>query len=698
MQKHWKRQAMAIFLLPGIVPVATAALLDEEELSQAYGDRPTVSIATGSSQPVARAPSVATVLTAADIESMGARDLDEVLAQVPGLHVTHTFGSNPVYSFRGIHSQYNQQVLMLINGVPMTSVFVGDRGNVWGGFPVDNIARIEVVRGPASALHGADALAGVISIYTKDPDFRPGTTTRVDAGSFNTYSASLRHAGQIGDLGMAAYLRMGRTTGNDATISADAQTALDQTFGTQASLAPGPMTSNVRAVDAAIDLVYEGLQFRSAYKKRGDVGTGPGIAEALDPQGRNSSELLTADLGWSNPKLTQNLSFSAQAQFADRHEFSNLTLYPPGAFNGAFPDGMIGRPEKWERRNALSTHATYSGWKNHRTRLGLGYVDQDIYRTREEKNYDFVYVMGVGYVPVPLGGIQDVSDSAPFLRPHGRILRYAYLQDEWQISPDLALTGGLRQDSYSDFGRTTNPRLALVWETSFSVTSKLLYGRAFRPPSFAESYNINNPVATGNSTLKPETIETIEAAIAWQIAPRIQLGFNVFHYEMEDILRFVPNSDPTTGNTAQNAGRQVGKGFELEGSWDVSSSLKLAGNFSHQYAKDPDSGRRAANVPRNRVYLRADWQFTPGWWLGPQMTYVGQRTREASDARAPLDGYTLLDVALRNTGLIPGSTLTVSVRNLADADAYEPSPAPGRIPNDFPLAGRSIFMNLTHSF
>ena len=81
------------------------------------------------------------------------------------------------------------------------------------------------------------------------------------------------------------------------------------------------------------------------------------------------------------------------------------------------------------------------------------------------------------------------------------------------LPSDWYLTAGVRHDQYSDFGGTTNPRLALVWDTAYNLTSKLLYGQAFRPPSFSELYNINNPVGQGNPNLKPETNQSVELAL-----------------------------------------------------------------------------------------------------------------------------------------------------------------------------------------
>ena len=131
--------------------------IDEEEaLLELYGDEELVSIATGNAQPISKAPAVASVITAADIREMGARDIDDVLETVPGLHVSRrVVGNNPIYTFRGVYSEANPQVLMLINGISITNLFIGDRNQVWGGMPVESISRIEVIRGPGSAVYGA---------------------------------------------------------------------------------------------------------------------------------------------------------------------------------------------------------------------------------------------------------------------------------------------------------------------------------------------------------------------------------------------------------------------------------------------------------------------------------------------------------------------------------------------------------------
>ncbi|MDP2786146.1 MAG: TonB-dependent receptor, partial [Sulfurimicrobium sp.] len=534
---------------------------EEEDLALAYGDKSFVTIASGVRQPVARAPSVATVITAEEIEAIGAADLDEVLETVPGLHVSRSpLGYNPIYTMRGIHTQYNPQVLMLVNGIPITSVFFGNRSQIWGGMPVGNIARIEVIRGPGSALYGADAFSGVINIITRTAADINGTEVGVRAGSFNSRDAWVQHGGTWGGFDVAAYLRVGATDGQRQIIGADALS------GTPfPSLAPGPVNLGGDAIDARLDLARDKWRLRAGYQQRNNAGTGPGVASALDPTGRNFGERISTDLTWQDTNFAPDLDVTAQASYLHITEQSDLTLYPPG-FPG-FPDGVIGNPYQWERHLRLNLSAFYTGLQSHKLRFGAGTQNDDLYRTRESRNYTLVAIPG-GFFPAPLGSVVDVSDSAPFLRPHNRRVNHVYVQDEWAFARDWYLTAGVRHDQYSDFGGTTNPRLALVWETAYNLTSKLLYGRAFRPPSFAELYNINNPVALGNPNLKPETIESVELAFAWQPTGNLQANLNLFRYQMKDILRFVQNPDASF--TAQNAGQQRGQGLEVELVWEAS--------------------------------------------------------------------------------------------------------------------------------
>lgn len=670
---------------------------EESDFALTYGDADTVSIATGTSQPITRAPAVASVITADQIKKIGATDLDQVLETVPGLHVAvSTRGYDPIYTIRGIYSDQNPQILMLINGIPITNAYIGNRNDVWGGMPINDIARIEVIRGPGSALFGADAFAGVINITTKDADDIKGTKAGARLGSFNSKEAWFLHGKSYSGAKLSFYLDYGATDGEHETIDADAQSALDLITGTHVSLAPGPVNLGRKYLDSRIDTSWNNWRLRFGYQGRWDVETGAGVAQALDPAGRNSSNRYNADISY-DIKDIENWDTTFQLSYLDTSAESNLTLFPPNTFNtifqDGFPNGVIGNPSVYERHSRFNLSTFYTGWQRHRIRLGAGMEYSDLYKVSETKNYTIL----PGGTPLPLGSIINVSSSAAFMKPHDRTDSYIFTQDEWSLANDWALTGGIRYDNYSDFGDTINPRAALVWQTAYNLTSKLLYGRAFRAPSFAELYNINNPVSLGNPNLKPETINTLELAFDYQPMDKLRTGLNFFHYNMHDIIRFTADPAPATTITAQNAGDQSGYGLEWEINWTLTDALKLYANYALQHSEDQTSHTDAGNAPHNKIYGRLDWAFEQNWSFNPQVTWIGERQRVFGDTRPPLKGYTLVDITLRRAKISENFEIAASIRNLFNADAREPSLSPGLIPDDLPLARRNFYVELRYN-
>ncbi len=678
---------------------AVAQPKDEEDLAQVYGNQDFVSLATGSRQPVARAPAAATVITAQDIEAIGATDLDQVLETVPGLHVSYSpIAYNPLYIIRGIYSQYNPQVLMMINSIPVTDMYFGDRSQGWGGMPVGNIARIEVIRGPGSALYGADAFAGVVNIVTKTAADINGGEAGMRAGSFKTKDAWVLH-GKQGEWQSAFSLELHSTKGQQRNVDADAQTFLDSLYGTNASQAPGAVNTQRDALNLRLDLAHGDWRGRMGYQGRHNVGTGAGVAQALDPQGTINSDRYNADLTYDNPKYSEYWGVTTQLSYFETRLKTDLIAFPSGAFGNVFPEGLTGGPGRAERHFRLGGSALYSGLIQQKLRLGAGADFVDIYKIRETKNF----YATTGPVPVPFPGspppVRDVSGdpSLAYIQPHDRTVYYGFIQDEWAFASDWELTAGVRYDHYSDFGNTWNPRLALVWQTSYNLTSKLLLGRAFRAPAFAELYNINNPVALGNPNLDPETIDTLEVAWDYRLTSTVQTGLNLFYYTMRDIIRFVPDPAATT-STAQNTSSQTGYGLEWTASWKVADALRLSGNYAYQQNTDKLTDQDAGHAPHHQLYLRGDWAFLPDWNFNTQLKRVAQRDRAAGDSRPQIDDYTSVDVTIRRKHLWGAWDIAASVRNVFNADAREPSPAPGFIRNDLPLPGRNYFLELSYRY
>lgn len=685
-----------------------------EDLEQLYGGKDVVSIATGTKQPIARAPSVASVITYDQMKAMGATNLSQVLETVPGLHVSpSSYGFSPIYSIRGIYTNFNPQVLMLMNGVPMNQVYLGNRG-YRSTLPIENISRVEVIRGPGSAVYGADAFAGVINVITKDANEIDGTHMGVRAGSFDSQRTWLLHGGTWAGTKVAFSLEWTHSDGdNGRIIQADGQTAFDKALGTHASLAPGPANTRQKRLDLHLDLSRGNLRFHIWNWRQYNLGEGPGLALALDPTGGvDTDNYLTYVTYKATPSHDLDLRARISYMYIDFRSFQHL--YPPGTVlpigsDGnvnpvnpkgivSFPDGLIGNPDGVEHHARFDFFSVYRKFTRHRLRFGAGVAYADL-RPRETKNFG----PGVidGSEQVVNGSLTNVTNTPYiYIKKKDRVDDYASVQDEWDFARDWSLTAGVRYDHYTNFGDTINPRAALVWQTRYDLTTKFLYGRAFRAPSFSELYTINNPIHLGNPNLRPEKTNTYEIAFNYNPTFNVHGTLNLFHYDINDLILSVPDN---TGATFifQNAGAQTGNGGELEIDWNILKNLKLTGNFAFQKSINKNTHSDAANAPGHQLYARLNWQFRPQWSLVPQVNWVMDRKRAAGDPRPPLKDYAIVNVALRRTQIADHWELAMIVDNLFDSNAVEPSPysqpAPA-IPYDFPMPGRSIYGEVRFHF
>ncbi len=654
-----------------------------------------VSVATGVEQETHLAPAVTTVITSQDIEAMGARDLNEVLASVPGLHVSYyDVNYNPIYVLRGIYSSNNPEILLLINGIPIKDLEGGNRSEAWGGMPVQMISRVEIIRGPGSALYGADALSGVINIITKQADDIGGLEMGMRAGSYHTHDAWLLYGGKHREWEMALGLEVFDSNGYDGIIEVDAQSFYDREFGTDASHAPGPVQLEGKGVDARLDLAYGRWRWRAGYQGRRDLGGGAGAS--LDPEAEWEDDRINTDLTYQNADLFQHWTVQGQLSYRDLEpEIKRIHLFPPGAFNGLYPEGIMMRTRIKERQTRLEMSGFYDGLDRHLIRIGGGFS----YEEMSEVAYATNRGLDAEGNPIPPGSpMIDLTGTQGSLYPEEiRKNRFIYVQDTWNFAPDWSLTAGLRHDRYSDFGGTTNPRLALVWRARPDLTAKLLYGRAFRAPSFRELYIRNNNIQQGNPDLDPETLHMGELALDWFAREDLHLSLNFYRFTLRDKIR--AQALDRTSLRYENAASWQGHGLESELRWKVSNNSSLLLNYALAHTTLENDDLDIGHYPRHQVYLRGDWMFHPHWFLDLQFHWIGERERPIyrDDFRPPVAGYWLTDLVLRYKNIQrKGWNIAAGVRNLFDREARAPSGI--NTPHDLPLPGRNWFVELRHDF
>lgn len=703
-----KLQLMPYLMLSVMGSVAHAQhdMDDLLELSPAQLADIPVSIASGTLKNLSHSAAVTSVITADQIAAMGATELHEILETVPGMHVTIQPVTNDYnYSMRGVRNDTNSEVLLLMNG---TRFSVPYQGTHMAGMiiPVENIQRVEVIRGPGSALYGADAFAGVINIVTKKAADLDGVTVGARGGNADTKSTWGQYGGQWQGWDIATSLQYSHNGADpDRIIQADALT------GTGFSSAPGPMQTQNERWNGHLNLQRKHWDLGFWAFNETDAGFRAGPAGALDNLGELNGTNYLADARYSTEDDLENWELQAHASFLHTDVNANIYNTPPGSIlpidatgNATsnispstpfvlFPDGMRFVTGIKNTVPTFELTGIYKGFSNHILRMVSGFRYEEL-NTQEARNFG-IGVLDGATLPSTAGALQDLTGTAStFIGDHHRDIWSLALQDEWQVASDWHLTTGLRYDHYSDFGSTLNPRAALIWDITSQLTGKILYGHAYRAPSFLEQYQQNSVLFTGNPTLKPETIETTELAFDYRPTQNLRTSLNLFHYQIKNLIGgelFTQGASLTETNTA---GQQA-YGSEFEWDWKFLPEWSLRGNYAWQYARNLENQRRVSNVPEHHVYSALAWNFMPKWQIQTQINWLGHRLSSPGDSRI-LSDYETIDLTLNAKRLFGHLDLTASARNLFDSHGREA--AVNSFPNNLPIAGQSFYFEASVHF
>jgi len=644
-----------------------------------------IKISTNTDQTLSKAPSVVSVITAEDIRATGATNLREILQSVPGIYVrSNLFGFRPQVTFRGAAAAHT---LLMVDGAPMRDL-VWTSGIFSRGLPTSMIDRIEIIRGPGSALFGSDASAGVINVITKAAGRIEQSEAGLRVGSFDTQSVWGQHKATWNGFDIGVTADLSHTDGYNPFIPVDGQTAKDDAFGTQVSYAPGNARYGWNGQDFRFSASKDNWRLLAGYAGHSDLEIGLTGAGVLDPltQGRDSRTDIA--LFYNNEAFEPDWGVNAELRYyhLDYTSGDGFQERPPGYVNatGTYPDGLINQMRSAERGFSFEASGLYSGIKQHAIRLGGGYSLKDLYRVEQFINFG----TGPNGSPLPAGGpLVDVSDTPYAFAPEkARRISHLFVQDIWTLSQDWELTAGARYDHYSDFGGTLNPRVALVWQSTDRLTTKLMYGQAFRAPSYLELYaqtaaNIPNP------DLTPERSNTWDLSLTYAASKELRLGLDLYQFRQTNLIA------PDATNQFQNAGDRTSRGVELEMQWQATKTLRVAGNLTQ--SKEDDSPFRSVSLPERKAYLRMDWKFDPKWNWNIQANWIGERELPLGDPRAPLKAFTLMDTTLR---YVPHADweFAASIRNLFDADAREYTSS--SITGNLPLPGRSFYAEMKYKF
>jgi len=680
---------------PAEPPLVVAAATSTEQDLLMFMEEKDLVTATKRAVSLRKAPAIATIISAEEIRNMGARNLQDVLKMVPGFGISMNEIGLTMVEVRGIRSFLSEKILVMIDGHSLNRNITGSAFfNYADMMPVENIKQVEIIRGPGSALYGNSAFVATVNVITRNAEEINGLEVKGGGGSFDTWKGNLVGGKAFGDkLTVAGSVDYFRTDGARLTVAADALT------GAPFSRAPGNPGLEASQTDAFLKVGYGDFSFRGGYTNtRKDSFIGFGFA--LVDDNFTEHESYWAELAYTRT-ITEGLSANLKFRFDHYDQNPNVKIFPNGftiAPGVSWPNGMVGKPYVKDRTIGGELQVDWDVFKGNHLIAGFSFDTTRQYDVRQQANFN----------PLTFSPYATVQDVANWNKDVTRDIWALYLQDEWQLPYRISLTAGVRYDHYSDFGDTVNPRVGLVWSFLDNADLKLLYGQAFRAPNFQELYNINNPALLGNPKLKPEKIQTYEAALGYRLNRYLGASLNYFYSIIDDQIDVAATVtiDPVTQQpvpgtpTYANIGKSVTQGIELGLNGDITNELSWKAGYAWQDPRDDKTGRRLPYTPSHRASGSLNYAPAKFVNLHTDIHWTGPRPRTAADTRAEAADYTTVDLAATFKKFYKTMEIQAVVHNLFDRRYTDPdtSGAAKSIPGDFPREGISAFVTASYKF
>ena len=653
-----------------------------------------VTIATRHETPIDKAPSIITVITAEEIKNLGYRTFSELLRTVPGFEVIKEADSGDVAStVRGLDG--GNKLRVMINGHLVNNPLHGDAFDNFDDFPVRNIKRLEIIRGPGSAMYGENAFLGVINIVTFEADDIDGARVSSGYGSFDTYEEDAIFGKRYGDVAISGMVHHRQTGGFDGTIKSDSQTILDNQLGTSASQSPGSMHDGRQEYDMHLKVDYRDLYFQGWYSNK-NQGPGVGPQFALNDGTNVEENYVFGEVGYKKT-FEERFTLKPRVYFDQFDHSSFIDSLPPGTTSDTdgdgiadniYPYGFMSQGRVIEKVVGTEIPFDYALFDGNILTLGLEY------RLTNQTGVQFSSNFDPGTLEA-LSSMQDFSDTYPFLKETTRRVESFYLQDVWDITKTVNLTLGVRHDQYSDFGGATSPRAGLTWAFMKNASLKLLYGKAFRAPSFEEMFAENLSNFQGNENLTPEKIRTYELGLSYRFNKHVTSSVNLFDNKCEDIISLLA-AESNNSTMEVNAGRAHIRGIEAETKVDITKGNYIFMNYTCQSTQDNDGDAPLPYIANHKGNLGVNWRSWEYINTNLSAFVSGRRTREEYDSRNELPAYMLLNLSVIGKEFFKTMEVQGTVFNILDKDYSDPGTA--SIPNDIPRPGRTFFVGLSYAF
>lgn len=634
--------------------------LDLEELLQVP-----VTGSTLSSESIKTVPAAVTVFTREQLDRLGFDYLYELLSLVPGYQNTRGAENGYQYSFsaRGRRSSGQaREVLVVVDGRMLANPRSGAVDTTYPFIPLEQIERVEVIRGPGSAIYGSSAFNGVINIVTRTGD----TGARVELGSDNRRMFSASLAGNLGDSpdGWVGnlYARL---------YSDDGQRY--QVLDTSSKL-PITTTDPRATIDLDSSLIHGDTKIRASFH-RNRAQEFYVIENTQNDFNRTQHELQQIS-------LEQGLSLvdGVNTQFYTGYLVGTQDLHillASAALVGPLSNPRVNEPllgiGKIRGEN-ISLRLT-NDWaidKNANALWGIEWKrEEDVY-SNTYNNYDLLQFLARKY-PVTYYG--NFEHSVPLSRGDTFEAAGIYGQYQRDLWDATRLTLGARYDYHQHRGEHVSPRLGLVQQINDTHSLKLLYGEAFRAPSLGETGVINNPLIVGNPNLDFELVRTWD--LIWMANwSRTSLSLGGFRNDYHDPI--IAGLIGTT-RTYVNGGEEHSDGIEFEMKQHFGRNWFARVAYT-DFLSLPDSAFREAQrlTGLELNYSEGRLNCNLAAWYQSERQSPGLK-----GSRNSLDSYWVMNSKLRYR-LSDALSLSLQAKNLADEQYSTPGQGvnvPQGVPN-----------------
>jgi outer membrane receptor protein involved in Fe transport len=559
-------------------------------------EQPKVEAATKTEIPLSKAPNAVTVITAKQIRESGAKTVPDLLRLVPGVNVRWN-PMGPTIDVRGFgESPRPNRILLLIDGVPTNS---GDTGGLplspaYDLFPVQLIKRIEIVKGPGSALYGENAYWGVINIVTLNADDVAGAAVELYGGGNNTELASAIYGNRLRSSSLLVSVRLQRTEfpilfwhddgsqfhANDVFLKGGHQ---DWQFS---------FYRHDDRMDGFVDkfgppAFAAGSQFASAHQLQ--------------------QELDIASLKYTHERKDEPFSFSGDLSYSHR--------------DGMHCAGCHAAQQKPE----FSQTADHGYQLIGDFRMGVHMIPgHDILVGVEGRRLDRA------------DEVQELSSAASAVTGYNKLA--VYLQDQISLLKDrLRLVAGLRYDGKTSlFPAKTSPRLSAVYTPTDRLVLRAGYGTAFRFPNFSELYQASWFLTLSNQngappafplavfkpdpTLMPEEIQNLDLGGEYQISPTVSAKVDLYRSRVKNFLVIgtVPgvNGSPSGIEYFNQKDQGTITGSEVELRTNLTRWLTGFANYAYENETRDNGTLDPAKHPLEFVYASKN-KVNVGTYLGP---------------------------------------------------------------------------------